>query len=118
MNTDNLKKQIKWLKIYTILNTLVLVIVLSLVLFKKEKANNDNLSSTADTLSVSYIKAERVDIVERNGKLGISLSNSTTSPNPTFDDVEIKGVSNRNTPNIISSMVKEMKSVEWHSLII
>ncbi|QSE98685.1 hypothetical protein [Fulvivirga lutea] len=101
MELKRITRQLNWLKIYSIVNTAVLAGIL--VYLGLGGASNSGYKSlnNQDTLNISYIKAQRVDIIENDDKLAISLSNSQTSPNPTFDNIELKGVSNRNTPNII-----------------
>ncbi|MEQ8928041.1 MAG: hypothetical protein RLO81_19645 [Fulvivirga sp.] len=101
METKRIKSQLNWLKLYALVNTVVLVAVLFYLNSESYSATDNGRLVKQDSLKVYYLSVERLDIVENDGGLAISLSNSKTSPNPTFDNVELKGVSNRNTPNII-----------------
>jgi len=104
MNTTDLEKRLRLLSVYSVISSILIVFLFILKFSAFPFIPNDaqhGFKQDGDTLKVKYIAAERVDIVEPNGKLAIALSNSKTSAKPRFDGQIIHGASNRNTPNII-----------------
>lgn len=102
METTKQEKRIKVLTAYALFSSVLLLGIIAYLILRDENTHSSQkILTEEDSLRIKFLSVERLDIVEPDGKLAISLSNSTTSPNPTFDDVEIEGVSNRDIPNII-----------------
>ncbi|MGB5819007.1 MAG: hypothetical protein WBG90_05940 [Saonia sp.] len=102
MKEKQLSGSIKYLIIYSIISSILLLFLL----FNDFSSNLNNFDEgstqvSIDSLKVRFIAAERVDVVEADGKLGISLSNSDLSPLPRFDGKELQGANDRSSPNII-----------------
>jgi hypothetical protein len=104
MENSKLEKRIKLLTVYAIVSS-VIIIVLILVSIKpfyySNGFNHANMSLSSDSLHLSYLTAERIDIIEPDGQLAIALSNSKTSAKLRFNGQIIHGASNRDIPNII-----------------
>lgn len=101
MNESRLLKQINYLKLHAVLST---TIIFGLVVFQLSSIKNKGLIATRsekENIRLKYIAVERLDVVEPNGNVGISLSNSKRTPLPSWDGQVLKGASNRDSPNII-----------------
>tara|TARA_R110002124_G_scaffold251205_4_gene416420 strand:+ start:3746 stop:4543 length:798 start_codon:yes stop_codon:yes gene_type:complete len=95
-------KSIKYLTVYSVISSILLLFLLFKDFsFKQNIFNSETTQVTIDSLKVRFISAERVDIVESDGKLGISLSNSDFSPLPRFDGKILSGANDRKSPNIV-----------------
>lgn len=104
MDNSKIENWLKLLTIYAVVSS-VIIIVLLIVSFKSNYGinglNRADITQFSDSLHIPYLTAERVDIIEPDGKLAISLSNSKTSAKPRFDGKILHGASNRDIPNII-----------------
>ena len=102
MKERKLSKRINYLIIYSIISSVLILFLVFNYLTSSGKGFSESPALiSVDSLKVRFIAAERVDVVEEGGKLGISLSNSTSSPLPRFDGKILHGASNRESPNII-----------------
>lgn len=102
MKEQKLAKRINYLIIYSIVSSIfILLLVFNYLITDVKGFEKDLALVTIDSLKVGFIAAERVDVVEGDGKLGISLSNSRNSPLPRFDGEILHGATNRESPNII-----------------
>lgn len=104
MNIQQIQKKIQFLTVYAILSSIATAtLIFSIFIAEPTVSSKGNQLdfTTADSLHVKYISAERVDILEADGKLAISLSNSRRSPKPLFNGQKLEGASNRNSPNIV-----------------
>lgn len=100
----NIKKRLRNLSLYFAFSSaiiLLLIIVVGWLVMSQPKAVSVNAFQASDSLHVSYLTAERIDIIEPDGQLAIALSNSKNSAKLRFDGQIIEGASNRNIPNII-----------------
>src|SRR6056297_1732367 len=100
----NIEKRLRLLSIYSIISSIIIlglfISVIRLVV-DKPAVGSEYFSVNTDSLHIPYLSAERVDIVEPDGKLAIALSNSKTSAKLRFDGQILQGASNRDIPNII-----------------
>ena len=105
MKDDNiLLKRVRFLSIYALFSSVLILFLLYKQFssgFASDKFPAAKTISSLDSLHVTYLTIERADIVEEDGTLAISLSNSKSSPRLRFDGQKIWGASNRDIPNII-----------------
>jgi len=105
MVDSKIEHKIKVLTIYAIVSSVLIIILFIGSLYTFYTLNGSDVLNnsllTSASLHIPYLTAERVDIIEPDGKLAIALSNSKTSAKLRFDGEIIQGASNRDIPNII-----------------
>jgi len=104
MDDSKIEKRLKLLTTYAIVSSVLIIVLLIVSLrpfYNSNGFNRSGISLNSDSLHIPYLTAERVDIIEPDGKLAIALSNSKTSAKVRFDGQILHGASNRDTPNII-----------------
>ncbi len=104
MDNSKVETRLKLLTIYAIVSSVFIVVLLIVSLrpiYNSNGSNHSNINLNSDSLHIPYLTAERVDIIEPDGKLAIALSNSKTSAKVRFDGQILHGATNRDTPNII-----------------
>ncbi len=104
MNDQQIQKKIQVLTAYAIVSSIAIAMLFFFTFIAGPNVNSkENLSgfNSVDSLHVKYISAERIDILEADMQLAISLSNSQRTPMVQFDGQKLEGASNRNIPNIV-----------------
>lgn len=101
MENSIIERRLQFLTIYAVVSSLLILVLLALVLTTPDDSRLSSELTGEDPVHIPYLTAERVDIIEPDGKLAIALSNSKTSAKVRFDGEIIQGASNRDTPNII-----------------
>jgi hypothetical protein len=101
MENSKIERRLRFLTIYAVVSSLFIVFLLAQAFMVPDISKLLSELTRSDSLHVPYLTAERVDIVEPDGKLAIALSNSKTSAKLRFDGQILHGASNRDIPNII-----------------
>jgi hypothetical protein len=104
MTKSQLERRVRLLTFYA-LGTTLLIVGVTVAAFTSDSigrwAEVRAKRGLVDTLEAKYIKAHRLDIVEPDDTLALSLSNSERTPYPTLDGQEIRGAGERASPSII-----------------
>lgn len=99
-----LLNRVRFLSIYALISSVLILFILYKQIssgFAYDNYTAAKTISSLDSLHVTYLTLERADIVEEDGALAISLSNSKNSPTLRFDGQKLEWASNRDIPNII-----------------
>ena len=101
MEEKKIFRSIRYLSIYAIISSILILILLVIHILSPGNGYQNKTLVSIDSLKANFIAATRIHVVEANGKLGISLSNSDNSPLPRFDGKILYGANNRESPNIV-----------------
>lgn len=104
MTEEQLERRVRLLSVWASASTLLAVVLLVTAFGTDSVARWTEVyaeQSTVDTLHADYITAERVDIVEPDDTLALSLSNSERTPLPTVEGKKLRAAGDRNMPSII-----------------
>lgn len=104
MTRSQLERRVRFLTAYAV-GSILLFVIVAVAAFRPDTiATWQEMRATTgevDTLQAEYVTAQRLDVVERDGRLALSLSNSEHTPLPQIDGEELHMGEPREAPAII-----------------
>ncbi len=94
MDDDSKIEKLRLLTIYAIVSAVIIIVLIIVSLhpfYYSNGFNRANSNARRDSLHISNLTAKRVDIIELDRQLAISLSNSKTSAKLRFDGQILHG---------------------------
>ena len=104
MTKEQLERRLRFLTLWAVASTLLATGILVTAFSSDSVARWAEIyaeQSTVDTLRADYVTAERIDIVEPDDTLAISLSNSERTALPRLEGNKLRAAGERNMPSIL-----------------